>query len=134
MKIGKKYLFGMVIMAMAVGFVLAACNWGDYKADVMGRAYVVTLLPGHRYAIKVSDTVSEKGTYKKKGSTITFTRDSEYGGGSYTGTKKGKTITVNGFDFKKSVDGEDQIISAGDTLDVEFGAGFDYAEWDNDDE
>jgi hypothetical protein len=130
----KEFLFGIVVMAMAVGLVLGACRWGDYEGQGDAQGATLTLSSGHKWELKVGGELWDKGTYKGKGKTITFTSED---GTTFTGTKKGKklTVTVPGqgtLEFKKSLAGG-TIISDGDVLDVEFADDFDaYDEWMDD--
>jgi hypothetical protein len=116
----------MVGLALTVGLVLAACRWGDYEGDVLGEKVKLTLSSGHKWELYVGGELSDKGTYKGSGKTITFTSD--YDGATFEGTKKGKKITVTyyglEFSLSKSVDGKAPI-SVGDVIDIEFADDFD---------
>jgi hypothetical protein len=122
---GKKILLaGLIVLMMVAGLVLAGCNWGEYKNG----DDVLKLSAGHTYEYISGGVVVEKGTYKKSGSTITFTPND--GSGSYEGTKKGKKITfAGGYVMKKSVDGDGTI-----DVDVEFDDAAAEAEWDGADD
>ncbi|GHV75105.1 hypothetical protein AGMMS49940_24070 [Spirochaetia bacterium] len=120
MKHGKKFLFGMVIMAMAVGFVLAACDTGEYTLDKNGTKTTLTLKAGKKFEVKSvtgSNTWTGSGTYEKSKSVITLTYDTVSSGtvASYNATpkdqyvRKGKKLYRVGDPLSKSISAEGEI-------------------------
>ncbi|GHV75169.1 hypothetical protein AGMMS49940_24710 [Spirochaetia bacterium] len=74
----KVFLFGMVIAVMAVGFVLAACDTGEYTYTEDGVKTTLTLQAGKKFELKRSvgnNTWTGSGTYEKSKSVITLTFD-----------------------------------------------------------